>query len=295
VDTKQKPTQQYVFEWARNAERDPLWVILSDPAKRGGKWELEEFLGTGEVEVESLMAWMKASAIEVDVNGCFMDFGCGVGRVSRALRQRFASGAGIDISSRMVERARDLCPTVEYRVNQTSDLADYSSDRFSFVYCHIVLQHMNAWIQERFLKEFMRVLKPGGIAAIQVPIGIAGKATEGERSVLGRLAALLPKATASRIRAMLGRDIVIEMHTVPAASVRRLVAEAGCEVVAEPYTNSTDMAFNGRLKFYDRDQALERIARGETASHYLSQFFFIRKPSPAAEVAVADGPNRQDA
>ena len=38
--------------WDRFAEDDPAWAILTDPGKSGGGWDLDEFLATGEAEVE---------------------------------------------------------------------------------------------------------------------------------------------------------------------------------------------------------------------------------------------------
>ena len=41
--------------WDDLAERDPLWAILSDPAKRGGRWDLRSFFATGEREISVLL------------------------------------------------------------------------------------------------------------------------------------------------------------------------------------------------------------------------------------------------
>ncbi|MCJ7588788.1 MAG: SAM-dependent methyltransferase, partial [Candidatus Aminicenantes bacterium] len=41
--------------WERLARRDPLWAILSDPAKKGGKWGLAEFFETGRREISILL------------------------------------------------------------------------------------------------------------------------------------------------------------------------------------------------------------------------------------------------
>ena len=32
--------------WNAFGEQDPLWAILTEPGKRGGAWDLEEFFGT---------------------------------------------------------------------------------------------------------------------------------------------------------------------------------------------------------------------------------------------------------
>ena len=39
-------------EWEELAELDPLWAVLSEPDRKGGRWDLDAFLATGEVEVE---------------------------------------------------------------------------------------------------------------------------------------------------------------------------------------------------------------------------------------------------
>ena len=44
--------------------------------------------------------------IRPDPGGKFLDFGCGVGRISRVLMQHFSEGFGIDVSETMIEKAK---------------------------------------------------------------------------------------------------------------------------------------------------------------------------------------------
>ena len=37
--------------WERHARRDPLWAILSDPTKKGRRWDLQRFFETGAREI----------------------------------------------------------------------------------------------------------------------------------------------------------------------------------------------------------------------------------------------------
>src|SRR5437763_375944 len=63
---------------------DPLYAILSEPSKRGGRWDKDEFLATGAQEVASLVA--KAGRLGYPKRRTTaLDFGCGVGRIARAL------------------------------------------------------------------------------------------------------------------------------------------------------------------------------------------------------------------
>ena len=41
--------------WEEWAQADPLWAILSDPTRKGGKWELSEFFASGERDVDNVM------------------------------------------------------------------------------------------------------------------------------------------------------------------------------------------------------------------------------------------------
>src|SRR5687768_12932320 len=38
--------------WQTLGRDDPMWAVLSHADKRGGRWDPEEFLATGEVEVD---------------------------------------------------------------------------------------------------------------------------------------------------------------------------------------------------------------------------------------------------
>ena len=41
--------------WEDWAQADPLWAILSDPTRKGGRWELDEFFASGDHDVEEAL------------------------------------------------------------------------------------------------------------------------------------------------------------------------------------------------------------------------------------------------
>src|SRR5207253_2064207 len=81
--------------WDRLGRRDPLWAVLTHPEKKGGRWNLEEFLATGEAEIAKLFATLEERRIEVEYDVA-VDFGCGVGRLTQPLARRFQTVYGID-------------------------------------------------------------------------------------------------------------------------------------------------------------------------------------------------------
>ncbi len=107
-------------------------------------------------------------------HGRALDFGCGVGRLSQALAATFDRVDGVDISESMIRSALefnrhgDKC---KYHVNTRDDLRLFDDDTFDFVYSNITLQHVPPEYALRYIAEFMRVLKPGGVAVFHVPGG----------------------------------------------------------------------------------------------------------------------------
>lgn len=81
-------------DWEAMAEIDPLWAILTDSGKRGGGWTPEDFFAQGELEIAEMLA--AAAAVGGPATGArALDFGCGAGRLTRALGNRFDESVGV--------------------------------------------------------------------------------------------------------------------------------------------------------------------------------------------------------
>ena len=157
--------------WTTLGEKDPLWAILSLPEKRGGAWELEEFFATGPADVDLALGMLAERGIAIE-RGRALDFGCGVGRLTRALAERFDSCDGVDLAASMIERARELNKDgerVRFHHNDAPDLRLFPDGSFDFILSLIVLQHMKPELMRGYMREFVRVLRPGGVAVFNVP------------------------------------------------------------------------------------------------------------------------------
>ncbi len=108
-----------------------------------------------------------------------LDFGCGCGRNIQNMIQRFKRFDGVDISSELVLQAKtnvlkdghDESKFAMYTCSGTS-LDVLKSDEYDFVMSTIVLQHICVHsIRFGYLKEFLRVLKPGGLLSFQMGFG----------------------------------------------------------------------------------------------------------------------------
>ena len=137
--------------WENLAQTDPLWAICTDDNKRGGKWNPPEFFATGEAEISKVLAHVAAIGRKPRWEGRALDFGCGVGRLTQALCERFAGCVGVDISATMIRLAQQYNRHGErcvYMLNDAQDLGKYCDGEFAFIYSSIVLQHLDRIHQE---------------------------------------------------------------------------------------------------------------------------------------------------
>jgi SAM-dependent methyltransferase len=161
--------------WEDWAQADPLWAILSDPTRKGGRWELDEFFASGDHDVEEALRECAEHGLAL-ARGRALDFGCGVGRLTQALASHFDHVDGVDISETMVRLANEhnrWPDRVQYHVNTTDDLGLLDDESFDFVLTVIVLQHNPPAVARRYIAEFVRILRPGGIAVFDLTSTLA--------------------------------------------------------------------------------------------------------------------------
>lgn len=160
---------QYV--WDQHAKADPLWAILSDSDKKGRKWNLEEFLLTGEQDIAHVLKVIEESGPAM-ARGIAVDFGCGVGRLTQPLAARFDLAIGIDISPTMIDAAALINRygnKAQYILNSVDDLSVIPNSAADLVFSHIVLQHIPPTQAKRYIREFFRIGKPGAVIVFQIP------------------------------------------------------------------------------------------------------------------------------
>lgn len=161
--------------WDALGHTDPMWAILTDPERRGNKWDEAEFFASGRQEIEAVLERVRGLRLRLK-RGRALDFGCGLGRLTQALGQHFAEAHGVDIAASMIEGARrynQLGDRVNYYVNSAADLRLFPDRHFDLIYSVVVLQHMQPTYSRRYIAEFVRTLAPGGWAVFQIPAGPA--------------------------------------------------------------------------------------------------------------------------
>ncbi|PSK97164.1 methyltransferase family protein [Murinocardiopsis flavida] len=215
-------------DWTRLGSAAPLWAVCVDPAKRDGGWDDDEFLASGAADVDASMRRLAELGIGHGAERA-LDFGCGAGRLSNALAAHFDTVVAVDISAPMLAEARRLDRSggrIDFRHNDTTDLADLPDHSVDLVYCDLVLQHLPPALARGYLREFLRVVRPGGALVLGMP--------SGERRTLKGLAFRYAPWPVIRLaqRAILRYPAPMRMHTLPPETMRAFLGHHGAEVAA---------------------------------------------------------------
>jgi SAM-dependent methyltransferase len=162
---------RHAQDWEDLANVDPYWSILSDSERRFGRWDRDEFFQSGVAEIDAMMGRAEQLGHPAERHAA-LDFGCGVGRLTRALASHFDQSVGVDISETMIDVARQAnaeVPNCSFVLNRSGDLRHFRDGQFDFVYTRNVLHHLVSSDLILFtISELVRTLAPGGLLTFQM-------------------------------------------------------------------------------------------------------------------------------
>lgn len=215
--------------WDDLGQNDPLWAICTENDRHGNQWDPEEFFATGRQAVEVALADLAGVGISVPADGRALDFGCGFGRLTLALADHVHQVVGIDIAPSMIagaDKHNTVGDRVQYLVNAADDLATFDDASFDLVLSIIVLQHMENRYKAAYLREFLRVLRPGGAVYVTIPSHPNLKTPRGVGF------AVLPNRVLNGYRRLrFGYQGLMELHGMRREEVEAVVRAAGGDVV----------------------------------------------------------------
>ncbi len=160
-------------DWEDLAQLDPLWAISSAPEMRHGRWDADAFYEGGRRKAAKLLKRLDELGVPAGHSRA-LDFGCGAGRVTLPLAERFAAVVGVDIAPSMLELARERAAgrsDVAFRLDETADQSLLRGERFDLVYTGLVLQHLpTSAAALECLGRLCATVAPGGVLVAQIPI-----------------------------------------------------------------------------------------------------------------------------
>lgn len=220
-------------DWNELGQMDPCWAILIDPARRFGKWDLDEFFLTGQQEIKQVVSRARELGRPVRWQTA-LDFGCGVGRLTRAMAEYFQDCTGVDISKSMIAKANELnrsAGNCRFVVNKEDNLILFGDEAFDMIYTGRVLQHMPAKsVTFSYIGEFIRTLRRDGLLVFQCPTNIPWRhRLQPRRHVYYVLRSLGFKETLLYHRLRL---IPMRMNAIPRDEITAVVARNGARLLS---------------------------------------------------------------
>jgi len=147
-------------DWNALGEAEPFFAVLTDERflrERMSEEDQEAFFASGEADIAHLFGLIAQPDFAPK---SALDFGCGVGRLTRALAKRIGRVAGVDVAPSMLRIARENVPPATFS-------AEIPDERFDLIVSLIVFQHIPVRRGEALLDELLRHLSDDGVAALQ--------------------------------------------------------------------------------------------------------------------------------
>ncbi len=115
-----------------------------------------------------------------------LDFGCGCGRTIRwFLRESGAEFRGVDVDAEAIDWCNQHLKRGHFLANAPNPPLPYPAEYFDVVYCLSVFTHLNESMQDAWLGELNRILRPGGALLLTIfsKNAKAGLDAEGQREL----------------------------------------------------------------------------------------------------------------
>lgn len=138
-----------------------------------GAWDLSSFSVVGRQVADDLMVHLCAPPTAHEADMTVFDWGCGCGRVLRHMVRRMPAGTrfiGVDIDPEAIAWCcGHLGDVGRFLVNEAMPpIPGVESATVDLLYGVSVMSHLPEGMQDAWLGEIARVLKPGGVALLSV-------------------------------------------------------------------------------------------------------------------------------
>src|SRR4030095_4744229 len=188
----------------------------------------DAFYNTGKQDVMRLFNTLDRNGIDYSLYKSCLEYGCGLGRVTRWLAEKFETVFGYDISQSHLQYAKNyFSDEGVYNVSlvHVKEIKDIQNiPAVDVIYSIIVLQHNPPPIITMIIKEFIKKINSGGVAFFQVPTYRIGYSFSMEKYL---------KNEAKRYE--------IEMHVLPQVKIFDIIRQEGGRIIEVLEEGSTGL------------------------------------------------------
>lgn len=127
-----------------------------------GTFNAEWYVESGRRAFEAIWQSLGRRAIDMGQIKDVLDFGCGSGRVIRYWAGQPARAAGSDYNPELIDWCKKAFPFARFAVNGLAPPLAFENESFDLVYALSVFTHLAEEKQFAWMKELLRVTRPGG-------------------------------------------------------------------------------------------------------------------------------------
>lgn len=204
--------------WTEYGATEPHWSVVSTSAFRAKVIDqnMKAFHDSGRNEAINLRRLLNRTNIDPNPLGVALEYGCGVGRVTRWLADLFPKVYGVDISVNHLKLAQayfeqESVTNIETIPITSAQVID-DLPNYDFLYSKIVLQHNPPPVIYLILNRLCEKLNPGGAGVLQIPTYRQNYAFKASDYI----------ASMNEISSM-------EMHALPQPVIFDVLARHGCQ------------------------------------------------------------------
>jgi ubiquinone/menaquinone biosynthesis C-methylase UbiE len=152
-------------------------------------------LGLGVLEWAILRGQLRQYGLQS--YGRAVELGCGNGRLTHSIAQEFGSVEALDVSAERLDRARQnvgLC-NINWRLVNGPPMPAESASADLVISTHVIQHIQDLSVVEGYFSESFRVLRPGGVLLMHIPV-------PGAHGSTGRLWEILRRTAKERVKAV---------------------------------------------------------------------------------------------
>ena len=192
--------------WNHYGKTEPHWSVLTNPKYTSSEINknIKQFYQSGEHTIKQVESDLQKHNHTL-TDKIILDFGCGVGRLTKACLQYSNKVYGIDISETHLEIAKKNASQAKYFSCNSSTKLPQLPNNPEVIISFIVLQHIPTRLMKQQIISLLNILKSKGVAVLQIPFKIDSSVVNNENTM--------------------------EMYSLPVTEVERLVTNSKCTML----------------------------------------------------------------
>ncbi|MCF6297706.1 MAG: class I SAM-dependent methyltransferase [Flavobacteriaceae bacterium] len=225
--------------WENLGKTDPFWGVLTHQNKKNNKWNKNKFYETGSNNITELLEKLSDINSLSNINNV-LDFGCGVGRLTKYISKNFTNVVAIDISKGMLQNAVNNNRTTRnalFIYYNSTEIPFIKDNKIDLIVSIITFQHIQPKIQVKYLHDFLRILSKNGLIYIQLVHGL-------QKNFKGFLFRLLGNSVLGIYHKFKYKlDYPIKIYILREKYFNQVISDNNLEIIQKTKSNNTGTAF----------------------------------------------------